>query len=380
MSGNADKYLLGLKKCFLTHMRAEHERIGAPRQDFKWLPLRLKPRGTPDEAWVEVPPTIRSFQDIQQVIQQLSPTPETFSVMEQFGYKSEQELFVDKTNLFAFLLGVTLGDAGKPVKGDSRFPSMALSLTLSKNKPNSLRFGEFTALSAHTSLGLTMHRIRDAPSSQQRYTRAECYRWITPATPLFVWVFRVCLGLERGEKTTYDPVKMDWIVDSPKSFKVHFLQGLAESDGYVDAGRDKAVIASSPNERVLSKLLESLGVPCKVYNQPPITRIEIDTTLGLALPIFSESHGNGKTLPSQRSSTHIIPYSHRTNHCHKQQLHSSVPKNRQDYRIQNQFSHCQEVLPERLRTTQSSPSLFFFPVGVFKAGKHNQTRRHEFAG
>src|SRR5207249_821876 len=229
----------------------------------------------------------------QQVIQQLSPTPETSSVMEQFGYKSEQELLTDRTNLFGFLLGVTLGDAGKPVKGDSRFPSMALSLTLSKNKPNSLRFGEFTALSAHTSLGLTTHRIRDAPSSQQRYTRAECYRWITPATPLFGWVFRVCLGLERGEKTTYDPVKMDWIVDTPKSFKVHFLQGLAESDGYVDAGRDKAVIASSPNERVLSKLLESLGVPCKVYNQPPITRIEIDTTPGLALPILSERiHSN----------------------------------------------------------------------------------------
>ena len=293
MSGNADKYLLGLKKCFLTHMRAEHERIGVPRQDFKWLPLRLKPRGTPDEAWVEVPPAIRSFQDIQQVIQQLSPTSETFSVMEQFRYKSEQELLVDRTNLFGFLLGVTLGDAGKPVKGDSRFPSMALSLTLSKDKPNSLRFGEFTALSAHTSLGLTMHRIMDAPSSQQRYTRAECYRWITPATPLIGWIFRVCLGLEKGKRTTYDAVKMDWSMDTPRSFKVHFLQGLAESDGWVDAGSDKVAMASSPNEQFLSKLLESLGVPSNVYKQQPITRVEIDTTLGLALPIFNERlHSN----------------------------------------------------------------------------------------
>src|SRR2546426_669450 len=106
MSGNADKYLLGLKKCFLTHIRAEHERIGAPTQGFRWLPLRLKPRGTPDEAWVEVPPAIRSFQDIQQVIQQLSPTPETFSVMEQFAYKSEQELLEDRTDLFGFFIGV----------------------------------------------------------------------------------------------------------------------------------------------------------------------------------------------------------------------------------------------------------------------------------
>ena len=287
MSGNADKYLLGLKKCFLTHIRAEHERIGAPRQGFKWLPLRLKPRGTPDEAWVEVPLAIRSLKDIERVIEQLTPTPETFSVMDQFAYKSELELLAERTDLFGFFLGVTLGDAGKPVKGDSRFPSMALSLTLSKNKPNSLRFGEFTALSAHTSLGLTMHRIRDAPSSQQRYTRAECYRWITPATPLFGWVFRVCLGLEKGEKTTYDPVKMDWIVDSPKIFKVHFLQGLAESDGYVDAGRNVVSVVVSPNTELIRAMFASLGTSPKIYDQPPIQRLEITTEEAATLPVFN---------------------------------------------------------------------------------------------
>src|ERR1039458_4731670 len=47
---NAGKYLSGEKKSFVTHLRAEHDRLGAPSQGRKWLPLRLKPRGTPDKT------------------------------------------------------------------------------------------------------------------------------------------------------------------------------------------------------------------------------------------------------------------------------------------------------------------------------------------
>lgn len=292
-ANNVGKYLSGEKKSFVTHLRLEHDRLGTPRQGYQWLPMRLKPRGTPDTEWIEVPTEILEYNDILRVIQQLAPTENSFGMMEQFEYKSVDELMVDRPKLFCFFGGTVAGDASKPEKGSSRFPSMATHMTLSKAKQNSYRFGEFASLCANASLGLTVHRISDAPSSDQRYTDAECFRWISPASPLIAWTFRVFLGLKEGARTTCDPVRMGWLLNAPKEFKVHFLQGLLESDGWVNPGSDRVVFVSSPNEKLLMGLLQSLDIPCHLYTQSMITRIEFETELGLPLPIFNERiHSN----------------------------------------------------------------------------------------
>ncbi len=284
---NVGKYLSGKKRSLLTTLRAEHDRIGPPRATSKWSPVRLKPRGTPDSTWIEVPAAIHDLQDIVSVIDQRTPTQDSFEMMVAFAYGSNEELLRDRVNAFGFLLGAMLGDAGKPVKGTSRFPSMTIALTLSKDKPNSGRFGHFTTLCANASLGLAMHRIADAPSSTGRFTDAECYRWLSPASPLIGWTFRVCMGLMEGETTTYDPLRMDWILGAPRDFKVSFLQGMAESDGWVDAGKDSVVIVSSPNDELFEKLFTSLDIRHRFCRQPPITRIEFGTEDGLSLPVFS---------------------------------------------------------------------------------------------
>jgi len=242
---NVRKYIKGSKKSFLTHLRAEHDRLGSPNPGYKWLPLRLKPRGTPDKDWIQVPTEIKDFNDILTVLEQLAPTEESYQTMDRFEYKARNQLLEDRSNHLGFVMGVMLGDAGKDLRSEGRFPSTKVTLVLSKAKKNSEKFGEFASFCVNSALGLRMHRVRDAPASDKRYSKSECFQWIAPVSPLFAWIFQVMMGLERDELTTYDSLRADWLLAAPDSFRIHFLQGLAESDGWVNPGRDIVIIAVS---------------------------------------------------------------------------------------------------------------------------------------
>jgi len=221
-------------------------------------------------------------------MEQLSPTEEVLDMMNPLGCSSRKELNSERVDMFGFVLGVMMGDASKPERGRFRFPSRTISLTLSHAKPNSFKLGEFTTNCVNASLGLAMHRIADAPSSEGRFTTAECFRWLSPASPLLAWAFHGCMGYKEGERTTYDPARMDWILNAPRSFQTQFFQGMTESDGWVDAGADRAKFVSSPNERLFNALLNCIDIPYKLYAQPSITRIEVPTEKALTIPFFSE--------------------------------------------------------------------------------------------
>jgi len=285
-TNNVGKYLKGQKKSFLVNLKEWRERLGPPKKGFQWLPIRLKSRGTPDDEWIQVPTKIRDFQDIREVLQERAPTRDSYSIMAQFGYASRKKLLQDRENLLGFLLGAMLGDAGKHLASESRIPSMKVSMVLSKAKENSGQFGEFTSLCANAALGLRMHRIRNAPSSKSRFTKSECLQWITSVSPLCAWIVKVMMGLKRGETTTWNQLKADWLLDSPIGFRIHFLQGLAESDGWVNPGSDRVIIVATPNERLLGKLLDGLQVPHRIQKQK-VNVIQFATTKGLELPIFN---------------------------------------------------------------------------------------------
>ena len=284
---NVRKYLSGDKMSFLTFLRREHDRLGSPEPNHKWLPIGLKPRGTPDGSWIQVPVKINRIGDIAAVLDQRDPPETAFLAMREFGYKSPQELLEEKIPLFGFLVGATIGDAGKHRKGESRFQSKSLSLVLSQNKPNSYRFGQFTMLGARTSLGVDMHRIADAPASKSRYSDSECFRWISPASPLVGWLFHDCLGLNGEELTTYHPLRMDWLVGTPSTFKTGVLQGVSESDGWVDAGDDMVCFVSSPNTPLFSSVLRSLGLKHRIDHHNSVDVIRVPTEEAAKLPIFN---------------------------------------------------------------------------------------------
>ncbi len=284
---NVRKYITGEKESFLTHLRAEHDRLGSPKPGHKWLPLRLKPRGTPGDEWIQVPTEIKSFDDISHVLDQLEPTEESYQLMEQFGYKSRDELIQDRANHLGFLMGTLLGDAGKDLKSEGKFPSLKAFLVLSKAKENSERFGEFTSLTVNSALGLRMHRTNDLPASDKRYSKSECFEWLAQTSPLFAWIFHIMMGLKRGEKTTNDPLRADWLFDTPIGSQIHFLQGLSESDGWVNPGRDIVIIVASPNEALLDKILTGMGIQ-HLFEKQKVNIVLFSTLSGLRLPIFNE--------------------------------------------------------------------------------------------
>lgn len=284
---NVRAFLAGRKKSFLTHLRSEHERLGTPELGCCWLPIQLKPRGTPGREWIQVPSQIKDLRDIASVIGQRSATESVFSLKDEFGYNSREELAKERMSLFGFLVGAVIGDVGKHRKGESRFPSKSLSLVLSKDKPNSFRFGQFTTLCARASIGLEMHRIADSPVSKHRFSKAECFQWISPASPLVGWLFHGCLGLQTGELTTYNPMRMDWLLDTPSSFKAAVLQGISESDGWVDAGDDTICIVSSPNSALLSSVLDSLNLRHRTDHQELVDVLRVPTEEGAKLPLFN---------------------------------------------------------------------------------------------
>lgn len=284
---NVRKFLAGEKKSFLTHLRAEHDRLGPPGPGRRWLPLRLKPRGTPDKDWIQVPVKVINFDTINSVLRAIEPPVIDEGAIAQFGYSSLDELMSDRPRLLGFLFGTTVGDAGKRIKGTTKFFSRTLALELSTNKPNSLRFGEFTALCANATLNLEMHRIGDGPISDKRYGKSEIYRWITASSPLVAWIFNECLGLENDETTTYDSLRADWLSLAPTELKIAFLQGIAESDGWPDAGQDRVKIVASPNTGLFKGMLESLGCTPLVVPQPPVELLSTPTEQAITVPMFS---------------------------------------------------------------------------------------------
>ena len=284
---NVRKYLLGVKLSFLSFLRREHDRLGSPEPSHKWIPLRLKPRGTPGDVWIQVPEPPLTYERIDSMIKKLpmgSPEPR---LLDEFGFDSEGELRRERTNLFGFLLGAVVGDSAKALKGTKRFVSRRILLVLSKNKPNSFRFGEFTTLCANSSLGLGMRRVTDLPISDKRYGKTECYAWASVSSPLNSWIFNACLGLRDGETTTYDSLRMDWILGAPREFGANFIQGLSESDGWPDAGDDAVKVVSSPNTKLFMQLLENMGCPAQFVDQPPVELLRCRTEYAARLPFFS---------------------------------------------------------------------------------------------
>ena len=207
---NVRKYLTGEKVSFLTRLRAERDRLGPPNGGYKWLPTQLKPRGTPGKEWVQVPASSIDFDKIVSFVQTIEPPKIDRETLAHYGYSSAEELDSERISLFGFLLGATVGDAGKRAKGVTKFSSRALSLELSKNKPNSLRFGEFTSLCANASLDLCMHRVNDGPISDRRFSHSETLRWLSKSSPIISWVFNECLGLEwRDHDVRLPPNELD---------------------------------------------------------------------------------------------------------------------------------------------------------------------------
>ena len=89
------------------------------------LPLRLESGGNVPKDWIVVPTQIRNYEDVTKVVSQLRPLEGTLGRAEKFGIASTKFKAM-RMELFAYLLGIMLGDAGKLHSEQTRFLSMNL--------------------------------------------------------------------------------------------------------------------------------------------------------------------------------------------------------------------------------------------------------------
>ncbi len=80
------------------------------------------------------------------------------------------------------------------------------------------------------------------------------------STPLFAWVREVVFGLKPSEKKTYTAFSGEWILGSPESLRIAFIQGVADGDGYASAIAQRVGLGSIMNARFIYRLLSTLNI------------------------------------------------------------------------------------------------------------------------
>jgi hypothetical protein len=261
----------------------------APRDGWKMLQMHLVSGGSEPSEWIQVPKIIQSYSDIQDVVIQIQPLEQTYERARFFGL-STQHVQSLRSDLFAYILGIMVGDSGKLGGAQNRYASMNIDLELTIGQPTNKRLGQFVLMCAN-SLGIEMERKKDKqPSGQQLLgdNPTPAYRWTSERSPLFAWMFSVGLGLRRGETTTTHQIHMNWMFSMPRTFQIRFVQGVADSDG---CSKDYVVeIASVPNAKFFADVLQNLGLKTArvSFEKGLPLKTAVSKRQAATLPIFNE--------------------------------------------------------------------------------------------
>lgn len=252
-------------------------RLGRPKGGWGWVLERAPKPTNPFPRAFLVPTEIRLYQDVREFIEQFPPIQENHPALKLFGL-SASWAGVHKLELFGFLLGFLIGDAGKyfPEYGrNSRHNATSSLNTNMKGIASNRRILTYVQLCLNV-IGIQSHQIVPAPGTT---------RWTSESSNLLTWIFRVCLGLRSGERTSRNPVKMEWLLDCPREFLRAVLQGIAESDGSVRKNGYYAEIASVPNAVFFQRVLSVVGTPSRIHpkQSPRQVRINLESAVRLLL-------------------------------------------------------------------------------------------------
>src|ERR1035437_9190666 len=237
--------------------------LATKKSTFQLLPLKIARNFRNFERWTSVPRSLRGEDDISNLLSGIMPLPDAYTRAERFQITLT---ISSRVQLFGFLLGAMVGDAGKAhslQEDGHRLPSTNLRLNLTKRFAHSERFGEYIAM-CYNILGLRMYRTKDSPPDSRQLksvAKAGKYTWNSERSPLVAWIFSNCLGLDFRENTTVTPVNMEWMFNTSPEFRIAFIQGIAESDGHVTYGGTIQIV-SDPNVDFLVRLMNSLGARC----------------------------------------------------------------------------------------------------------------------
>jgi len=104
------------------------------RPGWKLLSLRLESGGNVQGPWIQVPTTIQSYDNIEDVLRQTKPLSETYERAARFGIARETVEQM-RPGMFSYTLEMMVGDSSKMGGLQERFASTNLELALSKKHP-----------------------------------------------------------------------------------------------------------------------------------------------------------------------------------------------------------------------------------------------------
>jgi transcriptional regulator with XRE-family HTH domain len=216
--------------------------------------------------WIRVSDKINKYSDIIEVLSQLNKK----NIEKEFGY----------------ILGIMVGDASKHGIKRKNKVARRIQLRLSTKFKTNLNFGGYVSHCLE-SLGIRINKTKNCPAGKRNPN--DFYSWHSQCSPLIDWMFKVCLGLKNTELTSYDKVKSSWIQNSPKHFRISFLQGVADSDGYIDITQYRAGIVTKPNAKFIQRVFDSLGIHSNIGNlhNKTMQQVKIRLEDAYSLPLFN---------------------------------------------------------------------------------------------
>ena len=265
---------------YLAQMYLTREKLGPLRRDgWKWI-LDCTPKPTnPYPRALQVPEQIRTHEEILEFLTQFPPISQESEALRFFGLTSawaEEH----KAELFWFLLGFLVGDAGKQYvhnENRSRHYRKTAVTTRMTNKDSNFRVLRYVQL-ALESLGMMSHQV---------HSGNEVVHWNSESSNIITWTIQVCLGLKEGETTSTHKLNMPWLKICPKNLIVAFLQGLADSDGSVDKNGYYADIASVPNSLFYKEVFDVLQIESHVYPKERPQQVRILLHYAVQLSLFN---------------------------------------------------------------------------------------------
>jgi hypothetical protein len=271
-----------------------------PDHELHWIPTTVNSSNVPDR-YIQAPAKISHYKQLRQVvdslvtpdkpdshlIHQLHKSGVTRELLDkwkqQFGKVDSSE---DRLLAFGYLVGVALSDGS--IVRTSPFASL-FRINLSTRYSWSTELGDRVAYYL-SSLGIPTRRRSDFPSRPRIPHGA--YQWWSVASPLLAWVKSAVLGLKVDQNHTHAPARIGWILDAPLAFRVKFLQGLFDGDGWALIGDNEIGIYSERNQEIIHRILQQLGIKAI---KTGTTKLRIRSCEGVEaaarLPVFLSARG-----------------------------------------------------------------------------------------
>ena len=242
----------------------------------KWLPLRLNHLTNLPEQFIQVPEKVTSEEDLLSVLQQLQSldTPQMREFEKEHGEES-------KVLTFMYLLGLMVSDGGFDADSDL---SARVVLFASKKYQWSYKLGQAFVF-AMGRIGLDAEKRTDVTKVRDGKTNV-FHVWASQASPFLRWVKEVLFGLGRSEPKKGTPIDANWVLSMPLDYRVAFLQGLADGDGYASIKAFRIGIGSKTNQEFIRRLLSTFEIQSKMEKTKVVIKKHECIHKANSLPLF----------------------------------------------------------------------------------------------